>query len=74
MAKTWIETTRDDKAMIRRSHISAVYVITGKNESTKHEDKFYYFVKAEVRGDTFTISGPYNTKAEAIKWMKENFK
>ena len=72
MAKTWIMVKHD--VLLRKSHITDVYIDTGKTEETRHEDKFYYFVKATARNETYTIAGPFNTKAEAMKWMKENFK
>lgn len=73
MAKTWI-TTRNGETLVRRSHISDVYVAAGKTEENRYELQFQYFVKATVRNETYTLAGPFDTKPEALDWMKKNFK
>lgn len=73
MAKTWIPTITGN-VMVRRSHITDLYIHAGKTEEDKYSDHFSYFVNATARGEGYAIAGPFKTREEAKKWMKDNFK
>ena len=73
MAKIWIKNVTD-QILIRRSHITSLYIDTGKTEADRYNEAFSYFVKGLVKGETYTIAGPFKTKQEALTWMFKEFK
>ena len=73
MAKTWLSTRKGD-LLVRRSHITDVYISTGKTEENRNSEKFQYFVKATARGEEYVLAGGFDTKQETLAWMFKEFK